>query len=159
MQITLSLPEMLNAANVGVIRHYASTKKGSKPTEGFTEDHGLAISIHIEGAMGEACVARALGMYFEGSVNTYGKADLGKDIGVRAARKEHFGLLIYKKDNPNHYYYLVKGSAPNYRVCGWIKGSDAMQDKYLTDRVSQTISMWRIPESDLNPMTMEPPRN
>jgi hypothetical protein len=158
MKIKLSLGEMLNAANIGTIRQYESDKKGSKFSEGFTEDEKTALTIHIEGAMGEACVAKALNLYFEGTVNTYGQADIGDDIGVRTVTKENYGLLIYEKDNPEHFYYLVKGTAPNFRVCGWLRGADAKQDKYLAPYVSKARSIWRVPERDLNPMSMMPPR-
>ena len=158
MRIKLSLTEMLNASNVGVQRQYESDKKGSKFSEGFTEDEKTALTIHIEGAMGEVCVAKALNLYFEGTVNTYGQADIGDDIGVRTVTKENYGLLIYEKDNPEYFYYLVKGTAPNFRVCGWLRGGDAKQDKYLAPYVSKTKNIWRVPESDLNPMSMMPPR-
>jgi hypothetical protein len=158
MQIKLTLPEMLSASNAGTIRQYASDQRKSEYSDGFTGEKMTPLTSHIEGAMGEVCVAKALGIHFPGSVNTYGKADLGDDIGVRTTNKENYGLLIYEKDNPNHFYYLVKGISPNYRVCGWIRGGDAKVDKYLSPHVNDKITIWRVSESDLNPMTMQPPR-
>lgn len=159
MKVKLNLPEMLSASNAGTIRQYASDQRGSEYSEGFTGEKMTPLTSHIEGAMGEVCVAKALNIHFPGSINTYGKADLGDDIGVRTTNKESYGLLIYQKDNPDHFYYLVKGVSPNYRVCGWIRGGDAKVDKYLSPHVNERITVWRVPESDLNPMTMEPPRS
>jgi hypothetical protein len=159
MKVKLNLPEMLSASNAGTIRQYASDQRGSEYSEGFTGEKMTPLTSHIEGAMGEVCVAKALGIHFPGSINTYGKADLGDDIGVRTTNREDYGLLIYPKDDPGYFYYLVKGCSPNYRVCGWIRGADAKQDRYLAPYVNNRITVWRVPESDLNPMTMEPPRS
>ena len=158
MQIKLTLPEMLTGTNLGTIRQYTSDKQGSKYSEGFTEEKMTALASHIEGALGEVCVAKALGLYFIPTVNTYGKADIGEDIGVRTTNKENHGLLIRERDNQDHFYYLVKGSAPNYRVCGWVRGGVARQDKYLANHIDNKSKVWRVPESDLNPMSMMPPR-
>lgn len=158
MRVKLTLPEMLSAANIGTIRQYTSDQRKSEYSVGFTEEKMTALAAHIEGAMGEICVAKALGVYFDATVNTYGKADLGDDIGVRTTNKESNNLVLYPKDNPNYFYYLVKGSSPNYRICGWIQGKDAKQDKYLVTHINRSVPVWRIPEEDLNPISMTPPR-
>jgi hypothetical protein len=160
MILKLSLPEMLNAANVGTIRHYASDRRGSKPSDRFTEEkpsEKTALTAHIEGAMGEICVAKVLDRHFEGTVNTFGKADIGEYVGVRTVTKENYGLLIYEKDDPEHFYYLVKGMAPNFRVCGWLRGADARQDKYLASYISKSPRIWCVPEKDLHPLSIKPP--
>jgi len=159
VKVKLNLPEMLSASNAGTIRQYASDQRNSDYSDGFRGDKMTPLTSHIEGAMGEVCVAKALNIHFTGSVNTYGKPDLGDDIGVRTTNREDYGLLIYPKDDPDYFYYLVKGCSPNYRVCGWIRGGDAKQDKYLAPQVNNKITIWRVPEEDLNPMSMEPPRS
>lgn len=158
MQITLTLPEMLTGTNLGTIRQYASDKRGSKYSEGFTEEKMTALASHIEGALGEVCVAKALGLYFEPTVNTYGKADIGEDIGVRTTNKNGHGLLIRERDNPDHFYYLVIGSAPHYRVCGWVRGGDAKVDEYLAPHIEGKRRVWRIPEEKLNSIDTHPIR-
>lgn len=156
--VTLSLTEMLNATNVGTVRHYESAQRNSKESGGFKEDEFSGLQIHIQGALGEVCVAKVLDLYFDGSVNTYSKPDIGKNIQVRATLK-HDGFLRVvkddKKDNPDHYYFLVTGYAPYLCVRGWMKGSEAKSNEKHFWSMGGRPPYFFIPQSELHPIAIK----
>jgi hypothetical protein len=150
---TLTLPEILSATNVGVIRHYESFKDNRKPGPAIDPNANL-LFMDIEGALGELCVAKVRDRYFSATVNTFKDADLGKDVQVRATSNHDYSLIVRPKDDPNHFYFLVTGMSPTFCVRGWIKGSDAMQDKYLKAPNGRPQA-WFVPQRDLNPVTLK----
>jgi hypothetical protein len=148
---TLTLPEILSATNVGILRHYESFKDGRK--QDFTLDPNTNILFtDIEGALGELCVAKVRDRYFSATLNNFKDADLGKDVQVRTTSRHDFKLIVRSNDNPNHFYFLVTGMSPTFCVRGWMKGSDAMQDKYLKAPNGRPPA-WFVPPTDLNPVT------
>ena len=148
---TLTLSEILSATNVGVLRHHESIKDGRKPDPTLDPNTNL-LFMDIEGALGELCVAKVRDRYFSATVNNFKDADLGKDVQVRTTSKHHYGLIVRPKDNPNHFYFLVTGMSPTFCVRGWMKGSDAMQDKYMSEPNGRPPA-WFVPQKDLNPVT------
>jgi hypothetical protein len=153
--VTLSQTEMQNASNVGVVRHHESTKRNSKASGGFVEDEFSMLQIHIQGAMGEVCVAKVLDLYYDGSVNTYSKADIGTNIQVRATLKHNGFLRVVKedeKDNPDHYYFLVTGYAPYLCVRGWMKGLDAKSNEKHFWSMGGRPPYFFIPQNELHPV-------
>jgi hypothetical protein len=152
--VELSLTEMLNAANVGIVRHHESTKRNHKFAHGFVENEKTALCIDIEGAMGEVCVAKVLDRYYEGTVNTFKGADIGKDIQVRCRSKHDYDLIVRDDDNPNHFYIHVTGTAPNYCVRGWMRGEDAKQPKYLAGHGGR-VPAYFVPEKDLKKIPLQ----
>jgi len=148
---TLTLPEILSATNVGVIRHYESIKDGRKPDPTLNSSTNW-LFMDIEGALGELCVAKIRDRYFSATINNFKDADLGEDVQVRTTSNHDYSLIVRPKDDPNHFYFLVTGMSPTFCVRGWIKGSDAMQDKYLKAPNGRPQA-WFVPQTGLNPVT------
>jgi hypothetical protein len=152
--VELSLTEMLNAANVGIVRHYESSRRKHKSAHGFVEDATTALTIDIEGAMGEVCVAKVLDRYYEGTVNTFKDADIGKDIQVRCRSKHDYDLIVREDDNPDHYYIHVTGTAPHYCIRGWMRGDEAKQAKYLAGHGGR-VPAYFVPAKDLKKIPLQ----
>ena len=70
MKVTLEWYELLQAALCGVRRHIEALHKGLPDKHGFDSDGWGA---HIEGAAGEMAAAKSLGLYWNGSINTFSK--------------------------------------------------------------------------------------
>ena len=114
---------------IGLQRQIESFRKNLTPKLGYWSWHS-----HIEGALAELAVAKALNTYWSGSVNTFGAADIGTDIQVRL-RKQRADepppdLIVRPADNPDCVYVLVVGESPNFTVVGWISGAAAKQECY-----------------------------
>lgn len=102
--------------------------------------HGFAgdpLSIHVAGAIGEMAVSKAIGAYFEPTINTFKAPDLPGGIQVRTRTKPHYQLLVRPDDKESEIYVHViaemKGRfVPS--VCdvrGWAFGHECKRAEYL----------------------------
>jgi hypothetical protein len=152
--VTLSLPEMIHGATVGAIRAYESITSGMSDAHGFDARSKSGLSINVDGACAEIAVARVRDVYFIPTVNTFKDADIGSKIQVRSTASHSNRLLVRSDDDPNHYFVLVTGSAPDLCVRGYIKGSDAMSPMFL-DNPGHREEAWFVPQSYLKPMKIK----
>ncbi len=127
MKIILSIGELHLAAQIGSLRQIESVSKGLKDKHGFT---GSGWDVHIEGAAGEIAAARALGMYWGGTVNTFKSiGDVGK-LEIRTASGSNSSLIVREGDSDNAVFVLVTGTSPVYNVAGWMLGKDAKKPEW-----------------------------
>lgn len=144
--VTLSQFEVLQAAMIGIRRRLAvlgstKTNKVNNAQFGWHTD--------IEAACAEMAVAKILGVYWAGSVNTWQGPDAG-NFQVRHTAHDN-GCLIYRKDDPdNDVYILVTGSAPLFCVRGWVRGADAQHPDYWH---RDGYPAWFVPQSALRPIS------
>ena len=139
-EVILAKYEILMAAEVGMRRKIISLD--SPDTLKETNDN-LRWQIDIEGACAELAVAKHLNLYWDGSVNTFKKPDVG-EYQVRHTTRNNGRLIVRQKDADNEVYILVTGLAPVFNVVGWMVGGEAKADKYKMDDYS-----WFVPQSEL----------
>lgn len=128
--VTLNSYELAQAGTTGLLRNIAALKRGYK-----NKNETANWQNHVEGACGEVAVAKLLGKYWGGSVNTFKE---GGDLDatgweVRTRSSHHYDLIIRKDDADDRVFILVTGNAPEYRVHGWILAADGKQPKWLKD--------------------------
>lgn len=121
IEVTLTWSELELAAIVGVRRNVESLSDGNSPHRLMGTPHQdlPGWQGHIEGAAGEAAVAKYLNRYWSGTVNTFGK---GGDVGalqVRARSRHDYELIIRPKDRDDDWFVLVTGKAPIFRIRAW----------------------------------------
>jgi hypothetical protein len=75
-------------------------------------------------------VAKLLGIFWDGSVNTWKAHDL-PGLQVRTRSRHDYELLVRPGDDHQATWVLVTGRCPEYRVRGWIVGIDAKQKQWL----------------------------
>lgn len=129
MRTTLEWYEAAMASDVGRMRHLASIKAGRKDAYGFD---GLGWSEHIEGACGEMALAKCLGVYWDGSVDSFKANDL-PGIQIKTRSRDDYELIVRPGDSQDATYVLVTGKCPSYEIRGWIAGRDAMRQEWLRD--------------------------
>ena len=115
------------ATEVGVRRQIASLRKGSPDKHGY---EGEGWNIHIEGACGEMAFAKAMNIYWDGSVNTYHHPDVG-GWQVRTRSRDGYELLVRENDADDTPFVHVTGRCPVYVIHGWILGREAKQSRWL----------------------------
>lgn len=147
--ISLTAYEMMIAAHHGAVRN--ATARYRPDVHGFDEEHGW--NIHIEGACGEVAVAKALGRYWEPTVNTFHDPDirapdLGIDIQVRTRSRHDYELIIRPDDPPCHAYVLVTGRAPHFRIWGYRLGHDIRRPDWLKEHGGRPAA-WFVPQAEL----------
>jgi hypothetical protein len=128
IDVTLSREELELASMIGSKRHLNSMARGSQPAHGFQGD---GLSIHVEGAAAEIAVAKALGLYWPATVDSYSAADIGDDIQVRLRRKHEYELIVRPGDSDSHRYVHVTGTMPHFVVHGYIQGAAAKRPEWL----------------------------
>lgn len=138
---TLNKTEVELATYVGMKRATSSLLQGHQHAGNITRADP-AYDYHIRGAMAEMAAAKALGCYWPGAWDTYGRdGDIigrgGQKIEVRYRSADHYDLLLKEDDCPDRPYVLVTGTPPIFNVVGWIWGRDGMMDEFwkqVTDR-------------------------
>lgn len=149
--IKLSLSEMIHGATIGAIRHYEAEQANRKMSSSFSKTDKDPMVSHVQGAIGEMVVAKALGRYFNPTVNSFKDADLGHDIQVRLRVRHDADMGHNDNDNPDHLYVLVTGRGPDYCVHGWELGRNVRVPKYRQN-LSSLGSLWFVPQNALRPI-------
>jgi len=148
IEVSLTDYELAMAANAACLRNIAAVKRGYKSK---IEDQQW--QSHIEGACGEVAVAKAMGKYWGGSVNSFKSSGDIDSTGweVRTRSSHNFDLIVRKDDPDDRVFILVTGRSPNYCVWGWIKSEDAKQQKWIKDYGGHGEAYF-VPHSALRPM-------
>ncbi len=148
MKIKLTEFECRMAITIAVERCINSTFDGRKDNHGY--DGSDSWDVNIEGACAELAVAKAINKYWPGGVNTFKAPDL-EDIQVRWTPRKDGHLIVRKGDPDNDKFVLVIGKMPDYEVVGWIKGSDAKQERYLKNWGGR-VPCYGVPQINLKPL-------
>ena len=154
MNVKLTPHEMYLAASVGMMRQVTNIrdgrqhKYGADPKEGWT--------VNIEGACGEAAVAKALGIYWNGALGNFKAKDVGAHQ-VRMTRHPGGHLLLHKEDADEDLFLLVTGFTGDYVIRGWIQCFEGKKEEYWKSEFGRPDrSCYWVPQEALNPMdTME----
>lgn len=148
MTVTLTPYEVQMGATVGLRRHLEALELRLPDRHGYQGD---GWGIHIEGALGELALAKYLGKYWDGSVNTFKRqGDVGQ-IQVRTRSRDDFELLVRPDDRDEDIFVLVVGQAPRYRVVGWIRGSEAKRPEWQ-QTYGQRPPAYFVPQASLKPL-------
>jgi hypothetical protein len=145
MRVSLEWFEVSRAALVGVSRNVEAMRKGCKSRLPINDEWGS----HILGALGECAFAKATGRYWSGSVNTFKDPDIGENIQIRTRSAHHFALIVREGDKDDDVYVLVTGGPNDFIVHGWIKCSDAKQERYRADYGNHGVAYF-VPQVSLN---------
>jgi hypothetical protein len=116
---------MMQAGVVGLMRVISNRKRNRKHRR-----HGNPRlsdwDRHIEGAMAEFAVALYFKRHWDGSLGDIDAGDVGL-IEVRSTVNENYNLIIHDDDKDNVPYVLVVGSLGEYRLVGWVYGSEGKE--------------------------------
>jgi hypothetical protein len=156
MEVQLAWYEMDMAIMVANARTTRSWRDGRQHAAGYKPRDLFDVGVKAAGA--EIAVAKALNLYWDGSVDTFKtKADVGNRTEVRMTSMRTPKLIVRPKDMPERDYVLVQdcwevGSQPQYKILGWLPGFEAKQDKYLTDNGNGRPPAYMIPVEHLRTM-------
>lgn len=138
--------EMLLAAQAGVMRQVQNIRDGRKHAHGANDASGW--QMHIEGAMGEAALAKFLGAYWGGK-GQLRAPDVG-DVDVRTAAGPNHCLILHESDPDERRFYLLTGGNGRYQVRGSILGRDGKRPEHWKDPVGGRAAYF-VPQSALEP--------
>lgn len=148
IEVTLTPDEIELAVGVGTRRQLRSILAGRRDAYGFKGDPWR---VHIEGAMGEMALAKALGRFWSGAGERFeDDTDVG-GIQVRTRSNHKYELYLWPKDEDDPIYVLVTGTPPVFRVRGWIRGKDAKKQEWFKS-IGRAPAFF-VPNEKLKPMS------
>jgi len=158
MLIKLKWHEVQMAWDVGVNRAAHSIRMELKDAHGWRPDPVSDIGWQCLSASSELAVAKALHLYWNGSVNTFSRPDL-PNIEIKSQlhhvldRNKQTNFLIVRKNMPDdqRYVLVVVHSKTDYRIAGFIPGYKAKQEKYISQRVGRE-PFYQVPLGALYPI-------
>lgn len=145
--VHLAHHEVRMAAMVGLNRQLAGMRDNRQHKYGMNPEDGWRA--HIEGACGELAVAKFLGRYWDGSVDTFKSVPDLADAEIRTRSRHDYDLLIRKDDDPTRVYIHVTGRAPKFHVRGWIRGADAQREEWWHNHGNREWA-WFVPADALH---------
>jgi hypothetical protein len=149
IEVKLEPYEFEMAARVGFVRRIRLTIKGFDSSY-FNPNQSEAWGTDIEAACAELAVAKSLNVFWDGSVGTFKKPDVGP-YQVRHTVRHDRSLIVRPKDADDEIYIFVTGSAPQFKLRGWLRGNEAKRDQFQRNPNSQAPA-WFVPSSRLRDM-------
>lgn len=146
MKITLTASEVMQAANVGMMRQVQNTLNKAKPAYGAGSNNDW--QLNIEGALGECALAKFLGVYWVGT-GKMRAPDVG-DFDVRTTTDQNNRLILHPDDPDDRIFWLLIGKNGYYDVRGWIRAADGKRDEFWADPTGQKRHAFFVPQSALN---------
>ncbi len=154
--VELTCFEVYIAAQVGVSRRTSSWKKeiSDEGTGATTKERWMR---EVEGACAELAVARRFGKFWDMNSMRFAMPDVD-DWKVRWTEHEHGGLLIHPWEDvtASDVYILVTGWAPEYRLRGWMRISEAGTPEYHEENLANRGPCWLVPQGELYSMETLP---
>ena len=138
IEVELTESEWLHAGTIGLRRQIQAITKKFSPAHGVEGHRNRyeGIAYNVMGAAGEACVAKWLGISWDGGglqIERRHDGDVGQ-LEVRTAPNHSYPLRLHDNDKPDRVYILVTGDGPTWRIQGFILGSRGMRQEWFHDR-------------------------
>ncbi len=131
--IQLTKEECRKAAHAAIERRLTNLFKELKNLHSHGYACGNAWASDIEACGAEIAFSKFIGEKWIGDVNTFHAPDVEGGWQVRYTDRLDGKLIIRPIDSPKYEenFVLVTGLMPSYNIIGYIKGQDAVQEKYL----------------------------
>lgn len=146
IRVRVNRYEVRMAATIGVERQIEALVARRQDKHGFD---GCGWDIHIEGAIGELILAKGLGVFWTGTVNTFRSGGDVLHYQVRTRSKPEYELPVRPDDDPEKIFVLVRGHGYAYDIVGWIKGADARRDEWVQTYGGRPKA-WFVPDDALH---------
>ena len=145
MIVELNSNEVLVATYIGSRRNAEACFRGREAR--FPERvTGELWGFHIEAAHAELAVCKYLGIYWGFGVNTFHVEDIvNTDLEIRWSSREDLKV----RPDDKGIIVSVTGKCPTYEIKGWIRASDAKQEKWKCEKLP---ICYFVPHSELRPI-------
>lgn len=152
MRIELSLTEWHHAVQTAVLRMMVSSASRLRHASTYERNWAQRLDEEVTGSVGEIAVAKSIGQFHIGSVNTFHRVpDCFGNAEVRATRRENGCLIVRDNDADDRLFVLVVGDPPVVRIVGFLRGADAKRDEWLRNPHGHRAA-WFVPQAALHPI-------
>ncbi len=104
------------------------------------------------GAAGELALAKALGVYWNFSVDTFRTKPDVAGYEVRTRTNPKWDLFIRGNDSDRRKYALVVIDNGGFRIVGYMLGADAKRREWLRDYGNRSAAAYFVPQAALHPI-------
>lgn len=153
MKVTLQPDELVIGSAIGCRRHIECLRVKS-PSKNFPDRDNILWATHVEAACAELAVCKLLNIYWTALAGPHAEGDVGRNLQVRSTRYPNGELIVRPSDPDTSTFVLVTCRAPDYEICGWIRGVDAKQNQYVRTNDYDPRPYWSVPQSDLHPINV-----
>lgn len=155
MIVTLTWSEMMQAHYVAGQRIAMNIKNGAQ--QRFGADNGRdSDALHLTACRGELAVAKALNLFWSGSLGDYQAVDVGGLVEVRAVNSKpgrRLSLIVHDDDKDDRPYVLADtGHAPAIDLRGWMLARDAKRREWWADPSGKNRPAYFVPIDALHPL-------
>lgn len=152
MIIRLTWAEMQLAYLIAGQRRIMNMKKGLGGRYGAPEGEGSE-ELDLVAARGEMAVAKALNLYWTGTVGDYGAIDVGGHVEVRSRTKHWHSLILHPSDKDHLPFVLADCSnPPDIRLAGWLYGHEGKKEMFWSDPSGKNRPAFFVEPKHLHPM-------
>jgi hypothetical protein len=123
----------------------------------------IGFQAHIDGAFGEAVMAKFLDVWWAGQMSDLSADDAGgAQVRCSQGRRNTVSLLLHEHDKDEKVYVLVigpfykRGEYAYARLAGWIRGVDGKKQECWGDKANNGRPCFFVPIRALNPMSEFP---
>jgi hypothetical protein len=147
-RVTLTPSEYYQAAHSGLLHRVQNIRtQRHAPRYGEPRD---AWGVSITGAIGEAAVAKYLGVWWLGNVGRIGGRDVAH-IEVRSTSHPSGALILHDQDPDDVAFVLVRGDRYEYELPGWLLARDGKRREWWRDPQAGRPAYF-VPAEHLHPM-------
>lgn len=152
MQVEISPDEYALCVYVANDRQRNAVKAGKKDNL-FKKNWVESLAVHVHGCIGEMAAAKALGIQWTGSVDTFkAHGDLRGAIEVRHRTNKDWDLIVRPREAKDRLYVLTRGTPPEtVEVVGYAQGHYLMQDKWKKNYGGRGEAYF-VPANELRPI-------
>jgi hypothetical protein len=157
--VMLNEMEMILGGLCGLMRAASAIFKKRENRARGIDDDGNIWTRHVEGALAELAVAKALNVFWAGAAGDDWRrtkpdgGDVGK-LQVRSRNANYLDqkmrLIVQHKDRADEDFLLVVGRAPTYRLVGWINAGEAKRHEEWIANPGNFGEAWFVPQEALN---------
>ncbi len=148
VEVTLAPNEFYYASTIGVMRQIKNLQNRRRDRYGAQKEDGWRM--HIEGACGECAFAKWMGMFWSGSLENLRAADVGA-YEVRTRSRPYYDLIVHPNEADDARFVLVLGTAPHFKLAGYMYGRDAKDQRYWSDPAGGRPAFF-VPQKELQPI-------
>lgn len=143
--------ELAIANKIAEMKQSEAVKNNRKDQHGFDGENGL--EIHGIGACGEIAFAKLMGVYWDGSINTFGSCGDVGEFQVRTTDSREKHLIIRPGDKNCDTFVSVRAEDSNYYVMGYQNAAYAKRKEWLKDTENGRPPMYLVPDEELRDVT------
>lgn len=145
--IKFTLSEVELSINAGILRRKECIRKGNQ-NSGYGKEKTGVWDADIEGAGAELAFFKYKHLYWEGVVNNFKGPDALSNIQIRNTTLDRGKLIFRDDDNKEHYYILITGRIPYFKIRGFMLGKDTIRDQWVYAPNEQKPA-WFVPQENL----------